>query len=75
MKKLKASFRVEQRRDGITCVVTRYIQGHGRPFHSITESSQERVSRLLSIASTCEYFHVECGSIALVALFYCEAEK
>lgn len=72
MKKLKSSLRVEERRGGITCIVTRYICGHGRPFHGITESSQGRVTRLLNSTLKPSGVYIEYGSIALVGLFYCE---
>ena len=75
MRKLKASLRVEERSGGITCIVTRYIRERSMTFHGITYSSQERVSRLLSIASSHVSIFIEYGSIALVGLFYCEDAK
>jgi len=67
--KIKSSMRIKQIQDGITCIVTRYISGHGRVFHQITESSQGRIERMLNTTNHSIYIEL-VGGIILGYLSY-----
>jgi hypothetical protein len=64
----KSIIRVEQHNDGISAQFSRYMAGHSKTFHRITNASQARVEKIIERMSPSIF--VEYDSIVIVAGTY-----